>query len=389
MRKYNFDLATSFDGEDSTTSEQNQLNAQLFAQALEGFEFLRSPRAGAIVTGTAVHESKDFFVIDIPGRKAGGFVSKKESGDLKLGDTAAFWVLESDEEEGAVWMSRQKAHAWERLAEASETGETVVAKVFCTAVGKRDRNVHGLRIVFEEGEFAGIRGFIPRSEVPRGTNYEAYVNTMVEVKVLTVEPTRGRQFGSLVVSINRCLQEKLAEQVALMEVGAIVSGSVKKVIKVGENKNAQGALIELDNGITGFVHESQVTGHPKVNIKDVLTPGLQRDFEVMRVNPKDGKISLGMKGLDRRRLAASLAVGQILNGRVDKVETYGYFVDLGGVVGLLHWSELQVIAGGQTESFKEGDRVDVSIIAMQEDGTRVALSRTKQFEANTDSDSQH
>lgn len=164
MRKYNFDLALE-EGADSTEREQ----AMMFAQALEGMDLLRSPRAGAIVTGTAVHESKDFFIIDIPGRKSGGFVSKKEAGDLKLGAPVTFWVLESDQEESAVWMSRQKAHAWERLQEASETGETVVAKVFCTAVGKRDRNVHGLRIVFEEGEFNGIRGFIPRSEVPRGT----------------------------------------------------------------------------------------------------------------------------------------------------------------------------------------------------------------------------
>lgn len=383
MRKYTAeDLA--FLGEDSTINNEQ---AQLFAQALESFDFFRSPRSGAMVTGTAVQETKDAFFIDIPGRKSGGFVPKKEAGDLQLGDTKSFWVLESDEEEGMVCLSRQKAHAWERLAELAETGETAVAKVFCTAVGKRDRHVYGLRIVFEEGEFAGIRGFIPRSEVPRGADYESYKDQMVEVKVLTVDAQRGKQFGSLVVSINRVLQQKMAEQIALMEVGEIVEGRVKKVIKVGDSKTAHGALIELDNGITGFVHESQVTGHPRTNIKDVLKPGMRRDFEVMRINGKDGKISLGIKQLDRKRLAASLKIGQTLNGRVDKVETYGYFVDLGGVVGLLHWSELQLKDGGQTEVFKEGDRVDVCVIAMQEDGTRVALSRTKILSGSADNGS--
>lgn len=372
MRKYNFDLALE-EGADSTEREQ----AMMFAQALEGMDLLRSPRAGAIVTGTAVHESKDFFIIDIPGRKSGGFVSKKEAGDLKLGAPVTFWVLESDQEESAVWMSRQKAHAWERLQEASETGETVVAKVFCTAVGKRDRNVHGLRIVFEEGEFNGIRGFIPRSEVPRGNNYESYVDQMVEVKVLSVDPQRGKQFGSLVASINRCLQAKMTATISEMEVGMIVEGSVKKVIKVGDSKTAQGALIELDNGVTGFVHESQVTGYPRVDIKDVLKPGVRREFEVMRINEKDGKVSLGTKMLDRKRLAATLQIGQTISGRIDKVESYGYFVDLGGVVGLLHWSELKLKNSGQPESFKEGEQVEVCVIAMQEDGTRVALSRTK------------
>lgn len=373
MRQYSSeDLA--FLGEDSTINNEQ---AQLFAQALESFDFLRSPRSGAMVSGTAVQETKDSFFIDIPGRKSGGFVPKKEAGDLQLGDTKTFWVLESDEEEGMVCLSRQKAHAWERLAELAETGETTVAKVFCTAVGKRDRHIYGLRIVFEEGEFAGIRGFIPRSEVPRGTDFEAYKDQMVEVKVLTVDAQRGKQFGSLVVSISRALQEKMAEQIAQTEIGAIVEGRVKKVIKVGDSKSAHGALIELDNGITGFVHESQVTGHPRVSIKDVLKPGMRRDFEVMRVNAKEGKISLGIKQLDRRRLAESLKVGQTLNGRVDKEESYGYFVDLGGVVGLLHWSELQLKDGGHTESFNVGDRIDVNIIAMQEDGTRVALSRIK------------
>lgn len=162
-----------------------------------------------------------------------------------------------------------------------------------------------------------------------------------------------------------------------MEVGMIVEGSVKKVIKVGDSKTAQGALIELDNGVTGFVHESQVTGYPRVDIKDVLKPGVRREFEVMRINEKDGKVSLGTKMLDRKRLAATLQIGQTISGRIDKVESYGYFVDLGGVVGLLHWSELKLKNSGQPESFKEGEQVEVCVIAMQEDGTRVALSRTK------------
>ncbi|MGD9680513.1 MAG: S1 RNA-binding domain-containing protein [Candidatus Obscuribacterales bacterium] len=363
MRKYNFDFA--MEGE-------NAAQAAEFMQALQTMEMTGAPRRGAIVEGEVVVKNKDYFVIHIPGTKSGGLVETKEGADLQVGDQAAFWVLANNGFEEPVILSRQKAIGWQKLLDLSESDEMVEARVFSLAMGRRDRQVYGLRIIFDNGDLKDLRGFVPRSEIPRGTNFEDYLDTIVKVKILSAEPERGKQFGSMVASIKFIEEKDRLELVSTLEPGDIVEGTVKKVIKL-KNGNSRGAIIDLDNGLAAFIHETQVSGFPHVKIDSVLTTGLKRKFAVSRVDSKSGKVSLSSKSLDRQELLASLSAGAVFSGRVASIESFGYFVDLGGLCGLLHWSQLK--DGENMESFKQGDSLEVAVLSVKEDGSRLALGR--------------
>ncbi|MBZ0185819.1 MAG: hypothetical protein K8F91_06155, partial [Candidatus Obscuribacterales bacterium] len=176
MRKYNFHLA--LEGED-------KVNAEAFMQALKSVELLGSPRTTAMVHGEVISANDSYLCIHIPGTKFGGIVEKKEAGDLLVGDTADFWVLKSQGPEDLVQLSHRKAKGWQTLAELAETDEAIEARVFALAMRRRDQSVHGLRIVFDQGDLKDLRGFVPRSEIPRGMDFDSYVDKTVNVKVLS------------------------------------------------------------------------------------------------------------------------------------------------------------------------------------------------------------
>lgn len=365
MRKYNFHLA--LEGED-------KVNAEAFMQALKSVELLGSPRTTAMVHGEVISANDSYLCIHIPGTKFGGIVEKKEAGDLLVGDTADFWVLKSQGPEDLVQLSHRKAKGWQTLAELAETDEAIEARVFALAMRRRDQSVHGLRIVFDQGDLKDLRGFVPRSEIPRGMDFDSYVDKTVNVKVLSADPEHGRQFGNMVGSIKFFDDQKNLDLVAGLEIGQIVTGTVKKVISL-KTSNAKGAIVELDMGVDAFIHESQVGGVAHSSIGELLPQGMTRNFEVTRLDTRNGKVSLSTRNIDRKEKLAEINTGDILPGTVVKVESFGYFVDLGGIRGLLHWSELKPEAQGKAETFAEGDTLEVSILNINEDGSRVALSR--------------
>lgn len=171
------------------------------------------------------------------------------------------------------------AEAWAELAQMME--DKVVTKVKIKEAVKAG-------LVAYIGD---IQGFIPASQI--STTYveklEDWVGKHIEVLPITVEPEAKKLVLSGKVVLKAIEDAKKAEQLASVEVGAVVEGTV-------ESLKDYGAFVKLDSGLTGLVHISQISTqrikHPGV----VLEEGQKVTVKIIGL--KDGKISLSMRVLE-------------------------------------------------------------------------------------------
>jgi small subunit ribosomal protein S1 len=163
--------------------------------------------------------------------------------------------------------------------------------------------------------------------------------------VLTV----GQEVDVVVLTINKA-DQKIALGMRQTEenpwdgvrerypIGARVHGKVR-------NFTSYGAFVELEEGIDGMIHVSDMSWTRKINHpSEVLKKGDDVDAVVLEVSPENQRISLGLKQAQEdpwSSIAARYKVGQLVQGKVTKLASFGAFIDMGeGVDGLVHISQI-------------------------------------------------
>jgi small subunit ribosomal protein S1 len=156
-------------------------------------------------------------------------------------------------------------------------------------------------------------------------------------------------------------------------VGSRVTGKVR-------NFTTYGAFIELEEGIDGMIHVSDMSWTRKINHpSEVLQKGQQVEAVVLEVNPSDQRISLGLKQASDdpwNTITSRYGIGQIVKGKVSKIASFGAFVELeDGVDGLVHISQ---ISDQHVEKVKDalkvGQDVEARIVKIDRDERRIGLS---------------
>ena len=156
-------------------------------------------------------------------------------------------------------------------------------------------------------------------------------------------------------------------------VGSRVSGKVR-------NFTTYGAFVELEEGIDGMIHVSDMSWTRRINRpSEVLQKGQQVDAVVLEVNPADQRISLGLKQASDdpwNTITSRYGIGQIVKGKVSKIASFGAFVELeDGVDGLVHISQ---ISDQHVEKVKDalkvGQDVEARIVKIDRDERRIGLS---------------
>jgi len=354
--------------------EQHQLMTALF----NGHQSATSPRRKDFITGEVTGIDKKGIFINV-GLKYDAFNPIDEAGELKVGDSATFYVTSDLSDEGIVTASYAQAQAWEKLKAISESGEHVEVKVFSLAMDRRSQKVSGLRVVFASEEFKGVRGFIPNTELAYGSDPRTMVDTIITARVQGVDPQKGGGFGYLVLSQKDAAADMASRHIATFAPGDIISGTVLKFIKASANDHDMSVLVNVGNGATGLIYRTEVAGYPRQKANEILKVGEQIEVEVTKVQPELQRISLSMKSLGKKRTLGILEPGLIVEAEILRSKEYGYFVHIGdGVEGLLHVSDLANDASGKKETFKAGDRTQVVVLQMTADGSRIALGR-RQF----------
>lgn len=340
------------------------------------------PKVGDIIDGIVVTVSKNEVLLDLGGTHTGMVRGRElldESGEytnLKPGDHVAATVLELENEKGLVELSfRSAGHqkAWDELNRLYQTGEVIDVPV-------TDANRGGLMI-----RVGRIDGFLPVSQLtpehyPRVEGgdkskileiLQQFIGQSFRVKVIDVNEADSK----LIVSEKSAWAKEQATLVAGYKSGDVIEGKITGVVDFG-------AFVEFGQHLEGLIHISELAWQRVDNPRDLLKVG--DTIKAAIIGIEGTKISLSLKRLSEdpwMKAVERYTVGQVVSGKVLKLNPFGAFVELDPEIhGLAHISELSAkpikTAG---EVLKEGDQHQFKIISIDPSQHRLGLS-IKQLE---------
>ncbi|HEY3398547.1 MAG TPA: S1 RNA-binding domain-containing protein [Armatimonadota bacterium] len=211
-------------------------------------------------------------------------------------------------------------------------------------------------------------GFVPRSEFTTDEELPA-VGDVIQVAVVNVDEKNER----IRASKRRADYERAwGELYKAHEAGETVMGMVTERVRGG---------LRINVGLPGFVPASQVVVRDVRHLDRFV--GRTLPLKIMEIDRRGNKVILSHKAaLEEERVArrdktmARLYEGAVCEGRVVSLTNYGAFIDLGGVDGLLHVSELAWHhVNHPSEVLKKNDIVRVVVLAIENEGERISLSR--------------
>jgi small subunit ribosomal protein S1 len=322
---------------------------------------------GEILQGDVVALTKTDAVINI-GFKSDGLVSLNEFRDvpgLKIGDIVEVLVVEKEDRDGHLHLSRKQARihrAWERIVEIHKTGEVVTGYVTSKTKG-------GLIV-----DVFGMETFLPGSQidVKPVTDYDQFVGKTMEFKVVKINETIKNAVVSHKALIESDIEAQRAEIISKLEKGQVLEGTVKNITDFG-------AFMDL-GGLDGLLYITDISwgriSHPSEVVK------MDQKLQVVVLDFDDDKkrISLGLKQLTPHPwdvLPEGLAEGTVVKGKVVNIEDYGAFLEIQpGVEGLVHVSEITWANTpiNAKEFFKLGDEHSAKVVTLDKDARKMSLS---------------
>ena len=326
---------------------------------------------GDLVTGTVVKIEHDEVLLDI-GFKSEGVIPARELSIRKdvnpedvvsLGDTIEALVLQKEDKEGRLILSKKRAEyerAWNRVEEKFNAGENVEGEVIEVVKG-------GLILDI------GLRGFLPASlvDLRRVKDLNAYMGTRIEARVIEMDRNRNNVVLSRRVVLEEARKAERSEILSKLQPGMRLKGTVSSIVDFG-------AFVDL-GGIDGLIHISELSWNHVNHPSEVVKVGQEVEVQVLDVDLNRERISLGLKQTTEdpwRTLVKKYPVGAIVEGTVTKLVTFGVFVDLGdGVEGLVHISEMAKQHVDQpSQVCSVGDKVQVKVMEIDLDRRRISLS---------------
>ncbi len=199
----------------------------------------------------------------------------------------------------------------------------------------------------------------------------------MELDVVILEINKDKERVSLGLKQNlKNPWDKIEERFA---VGAKVKGKVTNLMPYG-------AFIELEEGVEGLIHVSELSWTKRIaRPSDVLTMGQEIEAIVLGVNKDEQKISLGVRQLDTNpwdEMEHKYPIGKTVKGTVRNMTAYGAFVELEeGVDGMVHVSDMSWTRkiNHPSECLKKGDEVEAVVIDIDKNAQRISLGM-KQME---------
>lgn len=205
----------------------------------------------------------------------------------------------------------------------------------------------------------------------------------IECKVLRLDEENDKLILSKkAVDAERAWKELLQKYEANENIKATVADVVK------------GGLV-VDLGVRGFIPASLVERHFVEDFSDYK--GRELTLKVIEIDPEKNKLILSRKAVLEEELnkkkaetLQSLEVGQIIEGTVQRLTDFGAFVDIGGVDGLVHVSELAWNrVDHPSDVLSEGDKIQVKVLKVFPESERISLSLKETLEGPWDQVSQH
>jgi len=220
----------------------------------------------------------------------------------------------------------------------------------------------------------GVEGLVHVSEISwtkrvAKASDELAVGDIVEAIILSV----SAEDKKISLGIRQTESNPWDEVQDKYPIGARVSGKVR-------NFTTYGAFVELEQGIDGMIHVSDMSWTRKVNHpSEVVNKGQDVECVVLEVDASNQRISLGLKQAQEdpwAALTSKYSIGQIVTGKVTKMAPFGAFVELAeGIDGLVHISQIsEERVANIRDVLNVGDEVTARIVKIDPAERRIGLS---------------
>jgi len=284
---------------------------------------------------------------------------------VKVGEELEVVILDvnMDKERVSLGLKQRSTNPWDNIGAKYPVGSRLRGKVVNLVP-------YGAFVEIEQG----VEGLVHVSEISwtkRIARASDVLATGQEVDVVVLNVNKEEQKIALGI---RQTEENPWDGVRMRyPLGARVSGKVR-------NLTSYGAFVELEEGIDGMVHVSDMSWTRKVNHpSEIMKKGDEVSAVVLEVDPDNQRISLGMKQAQEdpwSTIAARLKIGQMVKGKVTKLASFGAFVEIEeGIDGLVHISQ---ISDDRVEKVKDvlkvGQEVQARIVRIDQMDRKIGLS---------------
>ena len=287
--------------------------------------------------------------------------------DGMKGQTIEVAVIKLNKKRGNIVVSRKELLEGEQNEKRSKTLEHLEEGSVLTGVVKN---------LTEYGAFVdlgGLDGLLHITDMSWGrlTHPKDLVNVGDQIQVKVLKYDKDKQRVSL--GFKQLTPDPWLDAEHRYPEGAHVGGRVISVTDYG-------AFVELEQGIEGLVHVSEMTWSKRMkHPSKLVNVGDQVECVVLNVNPTERRISLGMRQLAANpwdSLHEKFPVGMTVEGRVRNLTDFGAFIEIeDGIDGLVHVSNLSWTKRVKhpSEVLKKGDRVKAVVLAIEPDKRRLSL----------------
>ena len=360
-----FDEEEKISPEDQATWDEME---KYFSESLHQF------KEGQVIQGTVIELAKGMATIDV-GFKSEGNIHLHEfpnnGQDLSVGDEVEVFLERSEDNEGNVVLSKEKANKiklWNELVIKYEAEEIIEGTVIAKAKG-------GLTVDI------GLKAFLPGSQIDLRPirNLEKLIGEVFQMRIIKMNKKRG----NIVLSRRALLEEKRlhsrSETLQQLEENSLISGVVKNITEYG-------IFVDL-GGIDGLLHITDMSWGRVNHPSEMFSMGDKLEVMVLKFDKEKERVSLGLKQITPDPwvdVDEKYPVNKRLTGKVVSITDYGIFVELEkGIEGLVHISEMSwskhVKHPSKMVSIR--DEVEAMILTLDKEKKRISLGM-KQIEPN-------
>ncbi len=357
-------------------------------------ELERAFAASLPVEGKVSGVNKGGLEVEIAGARAFCPISQADKGFLAdpkelIGRALEFLITEFREGGKRIVVSRRALLERQGRERAEETRKSLV-------VGATVRGT--VTAVREFGAFVdlgGVEGLLPNAELShdRGTTAAGTLNPgdSVEVQIRDIKDAtdkRGEKTIKITLSLKALAGDPWDDVAAQAPVGRVLRGTVSRVVEFG-------GFLRIAPGLEGLLHVSELSGKVE-NAGDVLKVGEQLNVVVRSVDRAARKISLApaADGLQvgQQATGPTIQIGAIVQGVVERIETYGLFMQVDGTRGrvgrgLIPNAELGTQRGADLRKlFPLGTKLTAKVLETGDSKLKLSLKAVKEDEERADFD---
>ncbi len=342
--------------------EQNRRKAQLLENLTEGAE-LEGRVKNLTNYGAFVDLGGTDGLLHITDLSWGRVAHPSEV--VQVGQEIKVKVLKYDQEKGRISLGLKQLSPdpWEDVASKYQVG---------------DRNTGGVVGLVDYGAFVelepGVEGLIHVSEMTWSKRLKhpskiLKLGELVEVAILEVNPVQRR----ISLSLRGALPDPWSTLAGRYAVGSVVEGRVRNLTDFG-------AFVEVEEGVDGLIHLSNLSWSPDVkHPSEVLRKGQKVEAVILSLDPAHRRLSLGLRQLQPDiwgNFFGRARVGDVLRGKVSRMASFGAFVELEeGIEGLCHLSEVdEDHAGSGPGRLEVGREFSFKVIRLNPGEKKIGLS---------------